>query len=71
MNSGQVKFAIEIKNTLSPKVGKGFRISLEDTQAEKGIVIYRGKESYPLEKNIMVMGLWEFIQTLKTNNPPK
>lgn len=70
VNSGQVKFAIEIKNTLSPKVGKGFRISLEDTQAEKGILIYRGKESYPLEKNILVIGLWEFIQTLKPNNPP-
>ncbi len=53
VRSGKVKYAIEIKNSLSPQVSKSFRISMEDTDAEKGIILYRGKDSYPLEKNIM------------------
>jgi hypothetical protein len=62
VRSGKVKYAIEIKNSLSPQVSKSFRISMEDTDAEKGIILYRGKDSYPLEKNIIAMGLWGFIQ---------
>lgn len=68
IRSGKVKYAIEIKNTLSPKVSKGFRISMEDTKAENGILLSRIQESYPLEANIQAMGLGEFLQTVERSS---
>lgn len=53
---------VEIKNTLSPKVGKGFRVCMEDTKTEKGIIISRVDKGYPIEENIEVMNLIEFIK---------
>ncbi|RZS95839.1 ATP-binding protein [Cecembia calidifontis] len=65
VKSGKVKHAIEIKNTLSPKISKGFRISMQDTRAEKGAIICRITDSYPLEENIEAMGLWNFLENKK------
>jgi len=65
VKSGKVKHAIEIKNTLSPKISKGFRISMQDTRAEKGTIICRFTDSYPLEENIEAMGLWNFLENKK------
>ncbi|PSL04476.1 ATP-binding protein [Cecembia rubra] len=66
VKSGKVKHAIEIKNTLSPKISKGFRISMQDTRAEKGTIICRITDSYPLEENIEAMGLWNFLENKKS-----
>lgn len=66
VRSGKVKYAIEIKHTLSPKVSKGFRISMEDTQAESGIIICRIQDAYPLEKGIRAMGLGGFLQEIQS-----
>lgn len=68
IRSGKVKYAIEIKNTLSPKITKGFKISMEDTKAEQGIVLSRIQDNYPLETNIKAMGLWEFLQTVERSS---
>jgi predicted AAA+ superfamily ATPase len=65
MRSGKVKYAIEIKNTLSPKISKGFRISMEDTKAENGILLSRIQDTYPLDTTVQAMGLWEFFQTVE------
>ena len=65
VKSGKVKHAIEIKNTLSPKISKGFRISMQDTRAEKGTIICRITDSYHLEENIEAMGLWNFLKNKK------
>ena len=62
---GKVKYAIEIKNTLSPKISKGFRISMEDTKAENGILLSRIQDSYPLDTNVQAMGLGEFFKTVE------
>ncbi|WP_075348659.1 ATP-binding protein [Algoriphagus marinus] len=61
VKNGIVKTAIEIKNTLSPKLTKGLQISMEDTGAEKGIVICRIGEGYPLSDKVRAMGLPEFL----------
>jgi len=61
VKNGVVKKAIEIKNTLSPKLTKGLQISMEDTGAEEGIVICRIKDSYPLSDKVRAMGLREFL----------
>jgi len=65
LKAGKVKYAIEIKNTLSPKISKGFRISIDDTGAEKGIIICRIKDSYPMEKQIEAMGLVHFLEIVQ------
>ena len=65
VKSGKVEWAIEIKNTLSPKISKGFLISMEDTKAAKGAVISRVKEGYPLKDGVGNYSLKEFCQVIK------
>lgn len=56
-----VKTAIEIKNTLSPKLTKGLQITMEDTGAENGLVICRIEDGYPLSDKVRAVGLKEFL----------
>jgi uncharacterized protein len=64
VKNGVVKAAIEIKNTLSPKLSKGMQISMEDTGAEKGVIICRIEDCYPLSEKVKAMGLKEFLRGL-------
>ncbi|MBA4302053.1 MAG: ATPase [Cyclobacterium sp.] len=64
VKNGVVKTAIEIKNTLSPKLSKGMQISMEDTEAEKGVIICRIEDGYPLSEKVRAMGLKEFLRRL-------
>lgn len=68
VKSGKVEWAIEIKNTLSPKISKGFLISMEDTKAAKGAVISRVKEGYPLKDGLRNYSLLEFCEAIKKDN---
>lgn len=61
VKNGVVKTAIEIKNTLSPKLSKGMQISMEDTGAENGVIICRISDSYPLSEKVRAVGLREFL----------
>ncbi|MBN3581402.1 ATP-binding protein [Algoriphagus aestuarii] len=61
VKNGIVKKAIEIKNTLSPKLTKGLQISMEDTGAEEGFVICRIEEGFPLLDKVKAVGLREFL----------
>jgi len=65
VKSGKVEWAIEVKNTLSPKISKGFLISMEDTKAAKGAVISRVKEGYPLKEGVRNYSLLEFCEVIK------
>lgn len=62
VKNGVVKTAIEIKNTLSPKLSKGMQISMEDTGAEKGVIICRISDGYPLSEKVRAVGLREFLK---------
>jgi predicted AAA+ superfamily ATPase len=62
VKNGIVKIAIEIKNTVSPKITKGLQISMEDTDAEAGVVICRIDQGYPLSQKVKAMGLREFLK---------
>jgi predicted AAA+ superfamily ATPase len=64
VRNGVVKTAIEIKNTLSPKLSKGMQISMEDTGAEKGVIICRIEDGYPLSEKVRAIGLKEFLRGL-------
>ncbi|WP_425636613.1 ATP-binding protein [Algoriphagus yeomjeoni] len=61
VKNGVVKTAIEIKNTLSPKLTKGLQITMEDTGAENGVVICRIDDEYPLSEKVRAVGLREFL----------
>lgn len=58
-------WAIEIKRSLSPKIQKGFYHAQEDLKPDRSFVIYAGKEYYPLNENIEVIGLYDFLQMLE------
>jgi uncharacterized protein len=64
VKNGVVKTAIEVKNTLSPKLSKGMQISMEDTGAEKGLIICRIEGGYPLSEKVRAVGLREFLGEL-------
>jgi len=64
VKNGVVKTAIEIKNTLSPKLTKGLQITMEDIGAEKGFVICRIEEGYPLSEKVRATGLKEFLEKM-------
>jgi len=61
LKNGKVETAIEIKNTLAPRITKGLQISMEDTGAEHGFVICRIEEGYPLSQKVKAVGLREFL----------
>jgi len=50
-------WAIEIKGSLSPKIGRGFHAACEDVQPDRTIIIYPGSESWPGPDNTTVMSL--------------
>ena len=64
VKNGVVKTAIEIKNTLSPKLSKGMQISMEDIGAEEGFVICRIDVGYPLSEKVRAAGLSEFLEKM-------
>lgn len=57
--------AIEIKRSLSPQLAKGFRIGIEDTSADHAFILYPGKDRYPVNETIEVIGLEELLQFFK------
>lgn len=65
VRSGKVEWAIEVKNTLSPKISKGFLISMQDTEAVNGAIISRVEEGYPLKDGLRNYSLLEFCEALK------
>lgn len=59
--NNEIVAAIEVKFSSSPKIGKGFRISMEDTRAKHGYVIAPVNETYPVAENITVLALSTFL----------
>lgn len=51
------KWAIEIKRSLSPKIGRGFHSACEDLQPEQKFVVYAGSERYRLTGEVEAISL--------------
>ncbi len=62
--NNMVVAAIEIKLGSSPKVSKGFRISMEDTRAKQGFLIGNGKATYKMEEHITITYLEHFVKEI-------
>lgn len=54
---GGLKWAIEVKRSLTPKVVRGFHHACEDLTPERRIVVYPGVEVFPLANGIEVLPL--------------
>ena len=61
---GSLRWAIEVKRGLAPRIGKGFRIALEDVKADRAFVVYGGDERYPVGGGVEVIGLRELATEL-------
>lgn len=59
------KIGFEFKYTDKPKITPSIRISLEELKLEKLYVIVPYKEDFLLTENIHVLGLENFILSLK------
>lgn len=71
MEKGEKKVAVEFKNSLAPKVSKGFWSALDDIKPQKTFVIIPEGERYPLKNGVEVISLKEFlsIPELELSNP--
>lgn len=50
-------WAIEVKRSLSPTVGRGFHQALDDVRPDRAVVVYAGDDRYPLGSSVEAVGL--------------
>lgn len=60
----QQVWAIEVKRSLAPKLGKGFHTACEDIKPTKKFLIYSGSERYTINQDVEVIGLVDFLLML-------
>ena len=60
----QRQWAIEIKRSLNPKVERGFHHACEDLNPERRIVVYPGRDAYPLNAQTEVLSLRQLATEL-------
>jgi predicted AAA+ superfamily ATPase len=63
--SPQRRWAIEIKRSLSPRLGKGFHQARADLQPERTFVVTPAVMGYPLADGVEVVGLAELAAVLR------
>jgi len=63
--SPQRRWAIEVKRSLSPRLGKGFHQARADLQPERTFVVTPSATGYPLAAGVEVMGLAELAAVLR------
>ncbi|WP_244652037.1 MULTISPECIES: ATP-binding protein [unclassified Lentimonas] len=56
--------AIEIKRTLSPKLTRAFRESIETVKADRGFYIIPEGERYPMADNVEAISLSDYLELL-------
>jgi predicted AAA+ superfamily ATPase len=54
-------YAVEIKRSSAPSLGKGFRSSLDAIKPQESLIIYPGDETIPLGDGIAAMGLHDAV----------
>lgn len=61
----QRRWAIEVKRSLSPRLGKGFHQARADLQPERTFVVTPSATGYPMADGVEVMGLAELAAVLR------
>ncbi len=66
MEKGQRKIALECKVSSAPKPGKGFWQAIDDLEITEAWIIAPIKGTYPIEKNVRVSAISDFLVNLGT-----
>jgi hypothetical protein len=61
---GRQRWAIEVKRSKAPAVGKGFHVGAADVDATRRLVVYPGDESFPLPGSVTAQSLLSLMQEL-------
>ncbi len=61
---GGERWAVEIKNGLSPRMEKGFHFARQDLKPARSFVVYSGDDRYPLGEDAEAIGLRELASIL-------
>ncbi len=61
-------WAIEIKNSVVPKIRKGFYVACEDVKASHRYVVYGGTDEFPIGKETVVISLKNIMIKLQDAN---
>lgn len=59
-------WAIEIKQSLTPKLQRGFYNAIEDIQPQKAFVVYPGQEQYPISTDVEAISLNDLMRLIST-----
>ena len=57
-------WAIEIKRGLAPKIDRGFHLACETVRPERRLVVYGGRERFPLAEEIDAISLGDLCAEL-------
>ncbi len=66
--SSKELWAIEIKNGVAPKIGKGFYQACEDIKATHRYVVYGGDDEFPIQDNVTVISLQKMMLKFVNNS---
>jgi hypothetical protein len=65
-------WAIEVKLSSAPKLGRGFHQACADLRPKEHFVVYPGKEAFPLDADTRAVGLHDLTATLMSlSGPPR
>lgn len=62
---GNATWAIEIKRTTTPKVSRGFHLSVDDIKADRKILVYAGEREVPAGDGLRAMPLATAVEKLR------
>lgn len=62
---GNATWAIEIKRTTTPKVSRGFHLSVNDIKADRKILVYAGEREVPAGDGLRAMPLAAAVEQLR------
>jgi hypothetical protein len=67
---GQQRWAIEVKRSLNPSLGKGFHQARADLQPECTFVVIPVEQGFPLADGVEAVGLAELAARLRERFEP-
>ena len=64
--SNDERWAIEIKHSSAPRVGRGFHIAREDLSPTRSYVVHAGTDRYPLDEGIEAVSVHHLLNDITT-----
>lgn len=55
--AGRPAIAIEVKRSTAPKIEPGFRVACDDLKIDHRLLVYSGRDSYPIRDGIVAHSL--------------